>query len=74
MVNYVREGQVKVWHFYENLWLVKGQVTILRSVGLVITLRIAQAEDKATQRCDLSAALGPKSKRGGWKRFPAVVV
>ena len=47
-----------VWHFYENLWLVKGQVTILRSVGLVITLRIAQAEDKATQRCDLSAALG----------------
>jgi hypothetical protein len=35
----------------------------------VIRLGVAQAEDRATQRCDPSAALGPKSKRGGWKRF-----
>ena len=32
-------------------------------------LRIAQAEDRATLRSDLSAVLGPKSKRDGWKRF-----
>jgi hypothetical protein len=35
----------------------------------VIRVRIAQAEDRATLRSDLSAALGPKSKADGWKRF-----
>lgn len=30
---------------------------------------MAWAEDRATLRSDLSAALGPKSKRDGWKAF-----
>ena len=34
-----------------------------------IMLMITQAEDRATLRSDLSAVLGPKSKRDGWKRF-----
>ena len=56
-----------MWHFYEKQLVVKRLVVFLRSVTRLITLRITQAEDRATQRCDLSAALGPKSKRDGWK-------
>ena len=41
----------------------------LRTVLTVIILSVTQAEDRATLRSDLSAALGPKSKRDGWKHF-----
>ena len=47
----------------------------MRMVVRGIRLSVTQAEDKATLRSDLSAALGPKSKRDGWKSiFPAVGV
>ena len=39
----------------------------LRRVVPVIMLSVTQTEDRATLRSDLSAALGPKSKRDGWK-------
>jgi hypothetical protein len=55
--------------FYENWLIVKSPLLVFALQALQGRLELAQAEDRATQRCDPSAALGPKSKPDGWKRF-----
>jgi len=41
-------------------------VSIVHVAIFCVMFELAQTEDRATQRCDPSAVLGPSSKWGGW--------